>query len=91
MKIIESRPVMPEGTIVNFELYTRIEKGMTYSQVYNLIGYYGEEIYREVEPGLYWYTPDVTEIIYAWNNADGSGMLGVFRNKRLISKNQIRL
>lgn len=62
-------------------MYDRISKGMSYSQVRDIIGVTGEELSCSEFAGT-------TTIMYSWTNSNGSNMNAIFHNGRLTTKAQ---
>lgn len=57
---------------------------MSYYDVTDIIGYYGEELSSSN-------IGDLETIMYEWVNADGSNMNAMFQNDKLVSKAQYGL
>ncbi|MCY4429018.1 MAG: hypothetical protein OXC11_01315 [Rhodospirillales bacterium] len=78
-----SRPA-PEPPITMSE-FRRVQTGMSYSAVVDVLGELGEEMSRTSVPGL------PTTIMYGWQNPDGSNMNAMFQGGSLIQKAQFGL
>lgn len=76
-----SRALAPAITRTQYE---RIEEGMTYDQVCEIIGEAGEELNRSVVEGQ-------PALIYSWKNSNGTGIMATFKNGRLVQKDPIGL
>jgi hypothetical protein len=73
-----------EPAIVTKEEYDQIADGVTYEEVSSTIGVPGEEMSRsEIACN--------TTLMYAWQNFDGSDMLAMFQNDRLLTRSQFGL
>lgn len=72
------------AAVVTMAVYTRIEKGMTYEQVRDIIGAAGEETNSSAVPGI-------RTVGYAWTNSDGSNMSAIFQNGSMTMKSQFGL
>jgi hypothetical protein len=77
--------------IVSMEKYHRIQTGMSYSEVINIIGTPGEEMSRNDMPGIPGVMKGITTIMYMWRNSDGTNMNTMFQNDKLITKAQFGL
>jgi hypothetical protein len=64
--------------------YERIQTGMTYRQVADIVGEPGVELSRSGMAGN-------IAVVYFWSNPNGSVLDAVFSNDRLVSKAQSRL
>jgi fused signal recognition particle receptor len=73
-----------EDRKITQEKYHKVETGMTYNEVHNIVGAHGEELSR-VEFG------GVTTACISWMNDDGSNMLLTFQGGRVVSKAQAGL
>lgn len=69
---------------VTFEKYQKIENGMTYDQVKQIIGHEGEELSQNEIAGI-------KTIMYQWVNKNGSNMNAMFQNDDVVQKSQFRL
>jgi hypothetical protein len=75
-----------KGSQVTLENYLKIQTGMTYSQVVEILGEPGEELSRSS-------FGDITTVMYSWKGKGslGANMNAMFQNDRLISKAQFGL
>jgi hypothetical protein len=64
--------------------YNKVMTGMTYDEVYQIIGVNGEELSR-VEIG------GITTVLFAWTNRNGSNMNVTFQNGKVVAKAQFGL
>jgi hypothetical protein len=64
--------------------YLRIQTGMTYAEVIEILGEPGEELSRNELAGT-------TTIMYAWKRWTGANMNALFQNGRLVQKAQFGL
>jgi len=69
---------------VTAEQYSRVESGMSYTEVVALMGVPTEELSKSQIRGT-------TTVAYSWRNYDGSNALIMFQNGRVISKAQAQL
>jgi hypothetical protein len=69
---------------VTFEKYQKIENGMTYEQVKQIIGHEGEELSQNEIAGI-------KTIMYQWVNKNGSNMNAMFQNDAVVQKSQFGL
>lgn len=76
---------------VTMEKYQRIQHGMSFSQVCQIIGEQGREGASSHMPAISGFTPSITIKMYSWQNSDGSNMNAMFENDRLINKAQFGL
>ncbi len=79
---LPDRAAMPR--IVTAEAFGRIEEGMTYAQVVEIVGAEGTETGQSTLAGT-------TTVLYQWANPDSSNMSATFQNGVLIGKTQSRL
>lgn len=77
--------------IVTKGQYNSIHTGMTYEEVYNIIGVHGEELSQNKIEGVKGVMPSITTVMVAWTNPDGTGMNAIFQNGKLNSKSQFGL
>ena len=66
------------------EEYSRVETGMSYSQVVDIVGSRGKEMSRTSLGGH-------TSVTVLWENWDGSNMIVSFSNDRVVTKAQAGL
>jgi hypothetical protein len=80
-----SLPQSPFATdaIVTKSQYDRISEGMTYERVVAILGHSGNEMSRNDIGG--------ENVMYMWQNSNGSNMNAMFHNDQLISKAQFGL
>ena len=73
---------------VSLEEYNKIENGMTYDQVKDIIGSDGTKSTETGESGTAYYT-----VIYTWegNGSTGANALFTFQNSKLMNKAQAGL
>ncbi len=76
---------------VSASAYRRVATGMSYGEVARMIGHAGEELSRSYIEGVPGVMPDMTTVMYAWVNADGSSMNAMFQNDELVQKAQFGL
>lgn len=77
--------------IVTFAHYTKIQNGMSYEQVTNIIGSQGEEVSQNHMDGVPGVMKSITTVMYQWMNENGSGMNAIFQNNKLVQKAQFGL
>jgi hypothetical protein len=77
--------------VVSMEKYQRIQAGMSYSEVVNIIGTQGTEMSRNDMPGIQGVMKGITTVMFMWQNSDGTNMNAMFHNDKLISKAQFGL
>ncbi len=84
--MLPQRPLaaLPAQPVVTKAEYDQIQNGMTYDQVIAIIGARGEERSSSSIAGY-------TTILYGWNNPNGSNMIAMFQNEKLIQKSQFGL
>lgn len=70
--------------IVTYAQYDRINHGMSYKQVCDIIGVRGTELSNVNIAGY-------ETVMYSWSNLDGSNVNAMFQNHGLISKAQFGL
>lgn len=71
--------------------YQRIQHGMSYREVVNIIGWEGEEMSNVRFEGIPGVMPGIDTRGYSWRNDDGSNMNAMFQNDGLITKAQFGL
>jgi hypothetical protein len=69
---------------VTLAAYMRIENGMSYEQVREIIGRDGQEISSSNIAGY-------LTVMYSWKNWNGSNMNAMFQNDQLVTKAQFGL
>ena len=81
-----ARPAAPKKTSLGLTAaaYNRIQTGMTYRDVTQIIGRSGQESSR-VDLG------GITTVMYMWQNTDGSNMNATFQDGKLVLKAQFGL
>jgi hypothetical protein len=77
--------------VITLDEYNQVSDGMSYSQVVSIVGEDGKENSSSTMPGVPGYTEAIITKAYSWQNADGSNMICMFQNDRLISKAQAGL
>jgi hypothetical protein len=77
-------PAFGPPAVVTQEKYAQILEGMTYQEVRDVIGTDGEELSHSDIAGF-------TTVAYSWRNPNGSNMMIMFQNGRLVSKTQFGL
>lgn len=77
--------------IVSLQKYHRIQMGMSYNQVVEIIGTHGNELSRNEMPGVPGVMPGIVTVMYMWQNSDGSNMNAMFQNNKLMNKAQFGL
>jgi hypothetical protein len=77
--------------IVTFDEYQRIQNGMSYRQVVNIIGADGEEMSRNNIDGVPGVIESIDTVMYQWVNSNGSNMNAMFQNDKLNQKAQFGL
>jgi hypothetical protein len=70
--------------VVTMDKFNKIQSGMSYQQVVNIIGKQGEESSRVDVSGY-------NTVLYMWQNGDGTNMNAMFQNDKLVSKAQFGL
>ncbi len=76
---------------ITMEKYSRIQTGMSYNQVCQIIGEPGEELATTHVPGIPGVMGSITDKMYGWTNKDGSNFNAMFENDKLINKAQLGL
>lgn len=69
---------------VTMSKFSRLQTGMTYQQVVEIMGAPGEEMSRSD-------IAEFTTVMYGWKNPDGSNMNAMFQNGALMQKAQFGL
>lgn len=77
--------------IVTFSEYQRIENGMSYHQVVEIIGAQGQESSRNHMDGAPGVMDAIETVMYQWINPNGSNMNAIFQNDKLMQKAQFGL
>lgn len=85
---VAKEPIIPMGApgtkiIVTLIQYNQIHNGMTYSQVVNVIGHPGRLVNGTVM--------DAFGKAYVWRNTNGSNMVCLFKDDKLINKTDTAL
>lgn len=83
-----SRAIAPPITM---EKYLKIQEGMSYSQVVEIIGEQGVEMSRNRMEGVPGVMESIETAMYGWQNPDGSNMNAMFQNDKLIQRAQFGL
>jgi hypothetical protein len=83
--------VVSISNVVSLADYNQIQTGMSYTQVESIIGSPGTETAHTHMDGVSGVMPSIDDVIYSWQNADGSNMLAMFQNDRLTTKAQAGL
>jgi hypothetical protein len=65
--------------IVTFSEYERVQNGMSYAQVVNIIGAEGEEMSRNKIDGVPGIMESIETVMYQWVNNNGGNMMRCFR------------
>lgn len=77
--------------IVEYDEYLKIQDGMSYKQVVDIIGAEGEEMSKNKMDGVPGVMKAVETVMYQWVNSNGSNMNAMFQNDKLIQKAQFGL
>jgi hypothetical protein len=77
--------------IVTFTKYQKIENGMSYHQVVEIIGTQGQESSRNHMDGVPGVVNAIETVMYQWINPNGSNMNAIFQNDKLMQKAQFGL
>lgn len=77
--------------IITFEEFQKIEVGMSYREVVQIIGTEGEEISRNKTQGVPGVVDSFETVMYQWINENGTGMNAIFQNNKLFQKSQLGL
>ena len=70
--------------------YDQIQLGMSLSQTQDIVGKPGETT-AEIAFGVPYPQLEGKQAFYQWKNPDGSSMIAVFINDKLVFKNQVNL
>ncbi len=76
---------------LTLEKYNRIQTGMSYTEVVNIIGYDGTEMSRNKLDAIPTISKEVITVMYMWQNSNGSNMNALFQNDKLMQKAQFGL
>ncbi len=76
---------------VTFAQYNQIQVGMSYEQVFSIIGKHGEEMAQNRIEGVPGIMTSISTVMYQWTNGNGSGMNAIFQNNKLMQKAQFGL
>lgn len=87
--MIQLEREMKQVTVTRKE-YARIQHGMSYREVVEIIGSSGEELSSNRIDGQ-GAMDDIHTEMYMWQNGDGSNMNAIFQNNRLFQKSQFGL
>jgi len=79
-----SNGVSPVASSVTMAKFSRLQTGMTYQQVVDVIGAPGVELSRSQIAGI-------STVMYAWKNPNGSNMNAMFQNGEMVNKAQFGL
>lgn len=71
--------------------FNRIQNGMSYRDVVNILGASGEELSSNRIEGVPGVMKSVETAMYMWKNPDGSNMNAMFQNGKLMQKSQFGL
>jgi len=80
-----------DSPVVTLEHYEQLQDGMSYAAAVAVIGSDGTETSRNHIQGSPGVMPSLTTVSYAWQNSDGSNMLAIFQNDKLMQKSQFGL
>jgi hypothetical protein len=86
-------PIEPakQSRQITLEMYGMMKEGISYDEARAVIGFDGEELSSNVIRGAPGVIEDVHTVAYSWKNWDGSNMLLMFQNDRLMSRSQFGL
>ncbi|MBA3314604.1 MAG: DUF3862 domain-containing protein [Planctomycetota bacterium] len=73
-----------KATVITTAEYNQLNDGMTYDEVYEVIGYHGKEMSRNKIAGH-------ETVMFAWQNRNGTNANVMFQNDRLVSRAQFGL
>jgi len=76
---------------ITLDEYNQIKNGMSYQQVVSIIGVEGESISENSMDGIPGVMKSVSTKAYLWQNSDGSNMMVMFQNNKMIQKSQFGL
>src|SRR5262249_39773393 len=76
---------------VTMSQYNRLSNGMSYLKVWDTLGSRGTETARIHADGVEGVMEPIETVSYSWVNSDGSNVMVVFQNDKLISKAQYGL
>lgn len=76
---------------ITMEKYSRIQNGMSYNEVKQILGEPGVEQSRNKMEGVPGVMESIETVMYAWQNPGGSNMNAMFQNDKLIQKAQFGL
>jgi hypothetical protein len=76
---------------VTLDQYNRMTTGMTYWEVRGIVRTSGVELSRSRIEGVPGIIESIETIAYSWSDPDGSNMLAMFQNDKLIQKSQFGL
>ncbi len=82
-------PALEAFDRIGLSQYRRLTGGMRYTEVCAIFGRMGTEVAHNSVAGIRDITVDTTS--YYWTNSDGSNVVAVFQNSKLISKAQAGL
>jgi hypothetical protein len=71
--------------------YMRIQNGMSYNEVCQILGQQGEEVSRNHIDGAPGVIPSVDTVMYTWKGTWPANMNATFQNDKLMSKAQLGL
>jgi hypothetical protein len=86
-----SAPAPAKSSVITYDQYSRIENGMSYREVCEILGRGGEEISSNQIQGVKGVMPSVSTVCYSWKNPMGPNMMCIFQNDKLTSKSQFGL
>jgi len=77
--------------IITYDEYLRVQNGMTYKQVFNIIGVKGQETGRNFLDGVPGVMDSIETVVYQWINNDGSNAIVMLLNDKVVQKSQFGL
>jgi hypothetical protein len=77
--------------IIDQSKYGNVHEGMSYSEVVSIVGNSGSETSSNHTEGIKGVMESIDTKSYSWQNSDGSNMMVIFQNDKLISKAQFGL
>jgi hypothetical protein len=77
--------------IATYDEYQKVNEGLSYREVVQIIGAEGEELSRNKIQEIPGVMESVETIMYQWVNKSGSSMNAIFQNDKLIQKTQFGL